>query len=76
MIGNSSKVAAWMRVDETSLGSHDPWKQQVARDVGPAQIPLQTDVRLAQTRAGAMLWLSTGSRPDTLLCFKIGQHVQ
>ena len=53
-----------------------PWKQQVARDVGPAQIPLQNDVRLAQTRAGAMLWLSTGSRPDTLLCFKIGQHGQ
>ena len=55
----------------TSLGSHGSWKQQVARDVGPVQILLQNDVRLAQTRAGAMLWLSTGSRPDPLLCFKI-----
>ena len=62
-----SKVAAWISVDETSLGSHDPWKRQVARDVGSAQIPLQNDVRF-----GAMLWLSTGSRPDPLLCFKIG----
>ena len=48
----------------------------MARDEGPAQIPLQNDVRLAQTRAGATLWLSTGSRPDPLLCFKNGQHVQ
>ena len=60
----------------TSLESHGSWKQQVARDVAPVQILLQNDVRLAQTRAGAMLWLSTGSRPDPLLCFKIAQHVQ
>ena len=34
----------------------------------PEQIPLQSDVRLAQKCAGAMLWMSTRSRPDLIYC--------
>ena len=52
----------------TTLGSHDSWKQQVSTVEVPEQIPLQSDVRLAQKCAGAMLWLSTRSRPDLSYC--------
>ena len=60
----------------TTLRSHDSWKQQMSTVDVPEQIPLQSDVRLAQKCAGAMLWMSTRSRPDLIYCVsKIGQPV-
>ena len=52
----------------TTLGSRDSWKQQVSTFEVPDQTPLQSDVRLAQKCAGAMLWLSTRSRLDLSDC--------
>ena len=48
----------------TTIGSHDSWKQQEFAVEVLEQIPLHSDVRLAQKCAGAMLWLFTRSRPD------------
>ena len=57
----------------STLGSHDSWKQQVSTVDVPEQIPLQSDVRLAQKCAGATSWLS---RPDvSSLCYTNGQPV-
>ena len=47
-----------------TLGCHDSWKQQVSTGDVPGKIPLQSDVRLAQKCAAAMLWLSTRSSSD------------
>ena len=51
-----------------TLGCHDSWKQQVSTGDVLEKIALQSDVRLAQKCAGAMLWLSTRSRPDLSYC--------
>ena len=51
-----------------TLGSQDSWTHKVSAVEVPGKTPVKSDVRLAQKCAGAMLWLSTRSRPDLSYC--------